>query len=87
MSVTGLLLDVPGTVRVLDAHTGVADVLIQASLDRDGLDLMVTENNNASLSIIYFGFNDKDVVNSHMKWKHLHLLDNISSGNSIFIFE
>ena len=81
VAVTGLCLDIPGAVRVLETHAGAAASLGPAPLQGQGLDLVITERHQlttlARLALDYEKVPDRD-----MDREHLNLLDDAGAGHA-----
>lgn len=81
MAVTGLGLDVPGTVRVLEADTGPAACLGGAPLQGQGLDFVVTERHQLA-TLARIPADHEEVLDGDMDGEHLDLLDDAGAGNA-----
>ena len=72
MCVTLLGVHPPGTVRVPEAHTAPTVCLFSTSLHRDGLDLVVTEDDQARQLSLRPA--DENIADGHVEWEDLELL-------------
>ena len=80
VTITGLCLDVPGAVRVLEANTGAAASLGSAALQRQGLDLVITERHQLTLARL--AADHEEVPDCDMDGEHLDLLDDAGEGHT-----
>ena len=73
VAATMLLLNIPGTVRVLHPHTGLTRANVGAMTPRHWkrFDLVVAQNNHPWLLALSY---DENIVDSNMEREHLKFL-------------
>lgn len=84
VAVTGLGLDVPGAVWVLETHTGTAASHGAAPLQRKGLDLVVTERHQLP-TLSWLPTDHEEVLDCDMDGENLDLLDDAGAWNARII--
>ena len=84
VAVAGLGLDVPGAVRVLETHTGAAASHGVTPLQRQGLDLVITERHQLP-TLSRLPTDHEEILDCDMDGENLDLFDHAGAWNARII--